>query len=109
MDAKQLQEIKARTAQELTEDDYHNLKIADIAKIRMDSKRLVAEVERLQQANDYANLLLAKQRERADSLCRQISTLKRALELAIGNHTAKREQIERLADYFIKQAQEEQS
>lgn len=61
MDAKYLQEIKARTAQELTEDDYHSLKIADIAKIRMDSKRLVAEVERLTVEN---------------------STLKRAIEIA---------------------------
>lgn len=100
-----------------------------IAHARHDIPALVAEVERLTEENNglavnggkyikiaqYRYELLeatAEQAEKAEianiEKDQQIATLKRALELAIGNHSAKREQIERLADYFIKQAQEEQ-
>lgn len=107
MDAKYLEEIKARTAQELTDDDYHNLKIADIAKIRMDSKRLVAEVEQLTaELNDAHD-------DHIDDYIRlksEIATLKRALELAcedLGKMNFNDKSAKESFNAYIKQAQEE--
>lgn len=100
MDTKYLAEIKART-EEAVEDGIGLQQLDDL-------ERMIAEVERLTEARDYLQVLYDKLNERDKNRSKHITTLKKALELAIGNHTAKREQIERLADYFIKQAQEQE-
>lgn len=61
MDSKYLAEIKAAFTTEMLTDDYREMRISEIAKLRLYGKKLLAEVERM---------------------TAEIATLKKALELA---------------------------
>jgi uncharacterized protein YlxW (UPF0749 family) len=47
MDAKYLAEIKAAFTTEMLTDDYREMRISEIAKLRLYGKKLLAEVERM--------------------------------------------------------------
>ncbi|MGX8701536.1 hypothetical protein [Caproiciproducens sp.] len=112
MDAKYLAEIKAAFTTEMLTDDYRDLRISEIAKLRLYGKKLLAEVERLMKENTALKAELQdSHQDHVDDFIRlttEKATLKRALELACAELNLSPVEKVFAPDYFIRKAQEQE-
>ncbi|GEM_PF-1906645 len=75
MDDKYLSEIRQRYFSELTTDDYKQFRIADIARMRLDMKRLLADYDRI---NNFTESQCAKLLVENEQLQKELAALREA-------------------------------